>query len=151
VSPRSSFAGRRAGSAAVADQALERQPFQQRPGLPAVGGLPGRQQEAQGPAEAVDDRVDLGGQTAPRAAERLLAAAPGAAREALRLAGGRIEHHGPERVGRNAVEEQLVPDPLASPAPEAPVDRPGLAEPGREILPRDAGAQHVGHGLDEPP
>jgi hypothetical protein len=135
----------------VADQALERQPFQQGAGLPAVGGLPGRQREEQGPAEAVDDRVDLGRRTAARAAGRLLTATPRAAREALRLAGGRVEHHGPERVGRKALEEQLVPDALASPTPEAAADRPGLVEPGREILPREAGAQHVGHGLDEPP
>src|SRR3954452_22079443 len=40
---------------------------------------------------------------------------------------------------------------LAGPAPEAAVDRPDLAEAGGEVLPRDAGAQHVGHGLDGPP
>ncbi len=49
--------------AAVADQALERQPLQQGPGLPAVGGLPWRQQEAQGTAETVDQGVGLGRQT----------------------------------------------------------------------------------------
>ena len=133
--------------APVADQAPERQPLRERPGLPAVGGLAGGQQEAQGSAEAIDQGVDLGRQPAARAAERLLAAA---GRVALRLARAGIEHHGLEGVGRDAPEEEIVPDPLARPPPEPPVGRPRLAERGREILPRDAGAVNVDHRLDEP-
>jgi hypothetical protein len=59
--------------AAVADQSLEGQALEQGPGLAVVGRLAGRQQEAQGPTEPVDDRVDLGGQATARTAERLLA------------------------------------------------------------------------------
>src|SRR3954468_16396779 len=91
--------------------------------------------------------MDLRRQATARAAEGLLAAAPRAAGEALRLARRRVEHHRLERVGRDALEEELVPDALAGPATEASVDRPDLAESGGEVLPRDAGAQHVGHGL----
>src|SRR5205823_4912343 len=79
------------------------------------------------------------------------AATPGTAGEALRLAGAGTGHHRLERAGRDALEERLVPDALARPAPEAAVGRPRRRGRGRKVLPGDPGAQDAGHRLDEPP
>src|SRR5690348_11916484 len=69
---------------------------------------------------------------------------------ALHLAGGGGRHHRPERVGRDAPEEHLVPDSPVGPAPEAPLDRVRLAEPLRQPLPRWPGTRDVDDALGEP-
>src|SRR3954453_7477072 len=109
----------------------------------------GRQQVAQGPAATVGQDVDLGGQPATRPAEILLAAAGSSAGEALPLGYGRVHHHGLKLIFWDAALEQRVPDALLRPAPEAALERVGLAEPLWQVLPRHAGAEDLDHGLDE--
>ena len=94
--------------------------------------------------------MDLGGQAAARPTEILLAATPRAAGEALRLGDRRVHHHRLERVLGHPGGEQRVPDPGHRPATIAALERARLAEPLRQVLPGDAGAQHEDHGFDEP-
>jgi hypothetical protein len=65
--------------------------------------------------------VDFGGEPAARPADVLRAAAPGTASEALRLGDCRIHHHGLKLIPRDAALEQLIPDALLAPAPEAAI------------------------------
>jgi hypothetical protein len=97
----------------------------------------------------IDQGVDLGGEPAARAAEVLLTTAPRPAGEALRLGDRRIHHDRLERVLGHAGCEQRVPDPGHRPPPVAALERVRLAEPFRQVLPGDAGAQDIDHGFHE--
>src|SRR3712207_9587050 len=60
------------------------------------------------------------------------------------LADRGIQHHRLERVGRNAVRKQLVPDSLGRPASEAAMDRVRLAELLGQVLPSRSEERRVG-------
>lgn len=56
----------------VGNQCAGLDPFEQRFGLRNIGGLPRRQRKRDGIAESIDDCMDLGRQTAARAADGLV-------------------------------------------------------------------------------
>jgi hypothetical protein len=58
--------------ALVCNEGVGLDPLEKRSGLRNIGGLPRRKRKRDGIAESIDDRMDLGRQTAARAADGLV-------------------------------------------------------------------------------
>ena len=145
--PRSSFAGRRAGSAVAADQALERQPLQQGAGLPAAAACPGVSGKNKGRPGPSTTAWILVVRTAARSGRAHSTATPRAAREALRPAGGRVRASRPRArrpEGRRGTARPRCPcKPQRRQRPQTVLG--SLSPAGNPS--REAGAQHQAMAL----
>jgi hypothetical protein len=138
--------------ALVGDDRLGRNGFDQGSTLGDIGHLAGGQDQSDGIAQRIYAGVNLGGQSAPRAADRLIAT--------VFWRAGRV------LVGTNdcGIDEQFfqisipleplgdaMPDTIRFPTGEADTCRVPAAQFFRQVTPGTARARHVQHGFDEPP
>ena len=138
------------GVGLVGDHRFGREAVEQGQGLRRVARLPGGQAEGQRVAEAVGETVQLAGEAAARAAERVRAcafsapAAPAWARTTVRSSSTHSRSASAARCSSSA-----CPDTLLLPAREPPVHAVPAADLMRHQPPRAARPRHPEHRLDE--